>query len=702
MTTWPTPKNKRDLRAFLGLCSYYRKFIKSFADIAGPLYKLTEKQTVFAWTEQCNEAFDELKRRLTTAAVLAYPTALGRFTLDKDASERGIGAVLSQEQNGQEKVVAYFSRSLNRGERNYCVTRMELLAVVKATEKFHYYLYGQRFVVRTDHASLKWLFNFRRPEGQIARWLQKLQEYDFEIVHRTGRSHVNADAWSRRPCYESACKFCSALEGKDNENQPIREAGERSMLVNRTSRGATVSQDELLFQIWAKEELWTEQMKDPHIKSMFEWKISRRPKWQYVSAMSPVTKSYWAQWASIEMVDGILYRRWEDASGRDVKYLYLTPKAIQDDVLRNLQDSPTAGHFGVKKTLARVRQRFYWTRWSVENWCRKCEKCASRKGYPRQAKAPLKLYNVGAPMERIAIDVLGPLPRTESGNQYILIAQDYFTKWPEAFALPDQQALTVAEVLVNKFFTRFGIPMELHSDQGRNFESETFQEVCRLLGINKTRTTPYHPQSDGMVERFNKTIEYGLAMFVNAHHSGWDMHISHLLMAYRSAEHTATKISPSRMMLGREIKLPIDVWAGRPNDSGVPRNNPIYAQKLQKQMDEVHIFARDNLKISSGTTKQYYDTNTMETRYEDGTGVWLYNPQRRKGRSPKLSRNWDGPYVVVKQLNDVVVRIKKNRQAKPKVVHSNRLKPYKGEESFDWFVDTNLTGNIESYVKTSN
>ncbi len=191
--------------------------------------------------------------------------------------------------------------------------------------------------------------------------------------------------------------------------------------------------------------------------------------------------------------------------------------------------------------------------------------------------------------------------------------------------------------------------MELHSDQGRNFEFETFQDVCRLLGINKTRTIPYHPQSDGMVERFNKTIEDGLAMFVNAHHSDWDVHISLLLMAYRSAEHAATKVSPSRMMLGREIKLPIDMWVGRPDDSGVTRNIPIYAQKLQEQMDEVHIFARENLKISFGATKQFYDAKTMETRYGNGTGVWLYNPQRRKGRSPKLSRNWDGPYVVVKQ-----------------------------------------------------
>ena len=257
VTAWPVPENKRELRGFLGLCSYYRKFIKSFANIASPLYKLTEKEALFQWTEQCDEAFNKLKHDLTTAPVLAYPIAAGKFTLDTDASEKGIGAVLSQEQNGQEKIIAHFSRSLNRRERNYCVTRKELLAVVKATEKFHYYLYGQRFIVRTDHASLRWLFNFRRPEGQIARWLQKLQEYNFEVVHRSGKSHVNADALSRRPCYESACKFCAALESKDHENRTFSELEDGEILGNRTSRGATLNEDGRSFQVWTKEELRT-------------------------------------------------------------------------------------------------------------------------------------------------------------------------------------------------------------------------------------------------------------------------------------------------------------------------------------------------------------------------------------------------------------------------------------------------------------
>ena len=508
---WPTPKNKRELREFLGLCSYYRKFIKSFADIASPLHHLVEKETEFVWSEQCSEAFNELKRLLTSAPVLAYPIASGKYTLDTDASEGGIGAVLSQEQNGHQRVIAYFSRSLSRSERNYCVTRKELLAVVKAIEKFHCYLYGQRFVVRTDHASLRWLLNFRQPEGQVARWLQKLQEYDFEIVHRTGKSHVNADALSRRPCYDSACKFCSSLEEKDALHHSTCECG--------TVRNGN-NQNEPLLLTWTQEELRTLQMQDPDIRPIVEWKsVGKRPDWQDICAMNTATKSYWAQWDSIVMVNGILYRRWEGPYGKEERHLYLTPKAIYDDILRNLHDLPTSGHFGVKKTLARVRQRFYWAnlRWTVENWCRRCEKCASRKGYPRRVKAPLKLYNVGAPMERIAVDVLGPLPKSDAGNQYILIAQDYFTKWPEAFPIPDQRAVTVAEVLVSQFFTRFGTPVELHSDQGRNFESETFQEVCRLLGIHRTRTTTHHLQSDEMVERFNQTLENGLAMFANAH-----------------------------------------------------------------------------------------------------------------------------------------------------------------------------------------
>ena len=199
--SWPIPTSSREVQQFLGLANYYRRYIKGFAEVAKPLHKLTERNTTFKWSPECDNAFSTLCYKLTTTPVLAYPDFSKEFILDTDASNNAIGAVLSQiGSDGQEHVIAYGSRLLTKSERQYCVTRRELLAVVFFTKHFRPYLLGRRFILRTDHGSLQWLFNFKDPEGQVARWLEALQEMDFEIVHRKGRSHNNAHALSRIPC----------------------------------------------------------------------------------------------------------------------------------------------------------------------------------------------------------------------------------------------------------------------------------------------------------------------------------------------------------------------------------------------------------------------------------------------------------------------------------------------------------------------
>ena len=199
--SWPRPSSVSEGRTFLGLCSYYRRFIPRFVHIARPLHQLMEKGVTFQWTPETEEAFQSLKQALVKAPVLGYPQSDGKYWLDTDASNQAIGAVLSQLQDGEEKPLAYYSQALSRQERQYCVTRWELLAIVKAVRHFHPYLYGPHFTIRTDHAALKWLLSFCNPEGQIARWLQQLQEYDFVVEHRAGLKHSNADALSRRPCF---------------------------------------------------------------------------------------------------------------------------------------------------------------------------------------------------------------------------------------------------------------------------------------------------------------------------------------------------------------------------------------------------------------------------------------------------------------------------------------------------------------------
>ena len=185
----------------MGLASYYHRFVKNFAAIAKPLYQLTEKTARFTWTDKAQAAFEELRHHLVTAPTLTYPDYQQPFILDTDASDVGIGAILSQSQkDGSERVIAYASRTLSRPKRRYCVTRKELLAVVMFVQHFPPYLLGREFLLRTDHGSLTWLTNFKQPEGQLARWLECLQEFSFEIVHRSGKKHTNADALSRRPC----------------------------------------------------------------------------------------------------------------------------------------------------------------------------------------------------------------------------------------------------------------------------------------------------------------------------------------------------------------------------------------------------------------------------------------------------------------------------------------------------------------------
>jgi hypothetical protein len=208
---WPAPKDKHEVRSFLGLCTYYRRFISGFANIAKTLTKLTEQKKIFQWTPGAETAFQTLKGALCTAPVLAYPQPGERFIVDTDASNFGIGGVLSQVQDGQERVIAYYSQTLNKAEKNYCVTRRELLAIVRTLEHFHKYLYGQPFYLRIDHSALIWLMSFKNLEGQTARWIQRLQEYNFTSEHRQGRRHNNADALSRRPCQDE-CAHCHKVE----------------------------------------------------------------------------------------------------------------------------------------------------------------------------------------------------------------------------------------------------------------------------------------------------------------------------------------------------------------------------------------------------------------------------------------------------------------------------------------------------------
>jgi hypothetical protein len=382
---------------------------------------------------------------------------------------------------------------------------------------------------------------------------------------------------------------------------------------------------------------------------------------------------------SLKVENGLLKRAWESVDGKAVTMQLVLPKCRVKEVLQEIHGGTSGAHFGVNKTLGKIRERFYWVnaRHDIETWCRKCATCAASKGPRTRSRGLMKQYNVGAPFERIAFDIAGPFPVTDSGNKYIMVVIDYFSKWPEAYGLPNQEAVTVSRALIENWICRYGLPLKMHSDQGRNFESNVFQGVCELLGVRKTRTTPLHLQSDGMFERFNRTMEQHLSKVVDQHQRDWDRHLPLFLLAYRAAIHETTHQTPAKILFAHELRLPCDLSFGSP--ARVPKDVSSYVDELQEAMHSIHDLTRSHILVASDRMKTRYDLKANVAGFREGDLVWLFNRQRKKGRCPKLQPSWEGPFVILTRINDVVYRIQRHPRAKMKVVHLDRLAPYAGD-----------------------
>ena len=391
---------------------------------------------------------------------------------------------------------------------------------MRFTRQFRHYLLGRKFCLRTDRVSLVWLFRFKIPEGQLARVLEELSQFDFVVEHRAGKRHANTDGISRLnvdeggtcdcysaggdlrslPCYDTGCTYC--LKRHQQWEQFDTEVDYVVPLSTRVGemRSVGVEPDSLLPGVRSLDGTRLQQQRDPDLAQLFQWLDKGRPPKEEVSLGNPALRKYWLTWSQITVKKGLLYYRWDDPGAPD-RLCLMVPRSMQEDVLREHHDPPTAGHAKVERMLGLLQEHYHWygIRKSVEDYVRGCEKCALNK-HGNKRRAPLQTYHASMTMQRLHIDILGPFPLSTHGNRYILAVVDQFTNWTELFPLPDQTAETTARTLITEAVSRFGAPLSIHTDQGKDFESHLFSEVCRLLEVAKTRTTPYQPSSNSQVE----------------------------------------------------------------------------------------------------------------------------------------------------------------------------------------------------------
>lgn len=706
--SWKEPGNVREIRQYLGLCSYYRQYIEGFSHIAAPLTKLTKKNAKYVWSNDCQVAFDTLKQKLCSAPILAYPKPGLKYILDCDASDVGIGGVLSQVQNGKERVIAYASKRLTPQQEKYSVTRRELLAVIVFMDYFRHYLLGQRFLLRTDHGSLRWIFDFKDPKGQVARWLEVISQYDFDIEHRPGTKHLNADALSRKDFYQTRCEHtredsecprCLEIE-KDWEHFseeiddivdlgiPVNNCNEIIDLRSIVQKDRTIhnSQDmnsaekvldpeKTYLPCYTNANIESMQREDEDLIHLHTWVDNRElPSREEVASCSPTVRKYWLEAENLIRQNGVLYRKlWLTANKKSYRLQMLVPRILRQEIIRNNHDNITAGHFGRNKTALKIREKFYWYKLDedVKIYIHCCDRCNRFKRQKKKPRARQRKYQVGYPMDRVGIDIYGPLPQTERGHKYILVVGDYFTRYMEAYCLPDQQAETVAHTLVTEFIARYGTPLEIHSDQGRNFESDLFKKIMSLLSITKTRTVAYKPSGNGMIERFNGTLGKMIQKFVYNNKNSWDKYVSLLMAAYRSTPHPATGYTPNFLMFGHELNLPQDILYPYPRPEAPPDEHEYVAQ-LRDNMEDCYHVVREFLRASAERQKKNHDTRLAEHMYNVGDAVY-----KLTGMPKKLDPLYSGPYIITKVLSPAVYEIKGKK--KIYVTHHDRLKPFQSE-----------------------
>ena len=625
------PKDLKGIRSFIGLCNFFRTHIRNFATISAPLTKLTRKDS--GWTkgdlpEEAQKAFSRLKLCLTSDPVIDYPRRNRQYALIVDAatgtqtSEGGIGAILTQiDENKKFRVISYGSRQLKPHEANYSPFLLEMQAVVWGMEFYQEYLRGKEFIVYSDHKPLEKLNHLHTKTMNRLQLL--MLDYNFIIKYHKGE--------------EMPADFLSRSVINELSQQPFER------------------------------DLFTAQKLDPDVQMIA--KYLNQGKFDHL--LPQKKKAYWESVANrVFLDDGIMWLRIPDSTN-GVKNAIWLPKSFRHQIICAAHDNLLSGHESVTKTIERIQLSYTWPgmRKEIDYHIKSCTNCQFKKKATKDPNILKQLPQCNEPNQRIHVDLFGPLKSSPNGNKYILCMTDAFTKYAEVIALPNKEAITTAEAIFVHWICRFGVPVQIHSDGGKEFLNKVTEELYQLLQITGTHTSPAHPQCNAQVEIFNKTVAKYLSAYVNPSTLDWELYLPAMRFSYNTSYHSTTKTTPFQLTFGIKPRLP-----NLPNpETDRKRYGESFASE---RMELLQKWRQRALEISLNQReeqKYYHDRNASQHKFVIGQKV-LLTENMFLNKNRKIAHQFSGPFTII-EINDTNAKIK-TLKGKIKNFSVDRLKHF--------------------------
>lgn len=703
---YPRPFDKDSTKRFIAFCNYYRRFIPLFAEIAYPLNKLTRKRYDFQWTDECENAYQKLKTALHSPPILQYPDFSKPFILTTDAAKYAVGAILSQNFEGHDLPIAYASRGFTKAELNKPTIEKELSGIHFAIKHFRPYIYGTKFIVKTDHKPLTYLFSMKDPSSKLTRMRLELSEYDFEIQYIKGKDNVGADALSRldishfkdletknqtilRMTTRAMARQKENLQNQELQSTSNEEPNNDVKVYEAINNFEIRNTPRLYFKIINQErnelkiKIQVSVHKNKPVNATILIANDLSSLGMILSRLNIEVGNVGIEKLKLSRNDEIFklctINEFKEAGNNILKNVnVIIEQSIQtitdfDEKLRILKefhdDVINGGHVGQKRMYSKIRSKFFWKYMSkdIAQYVRNCHACKINKPTYKTREPLTRTLTPQKPFDIIIIDTIGPLQKSQYNNKYAVTIICDLSKYLVTVPIENKEAKTIAKAIFKNFILTYGNPKEIRTDMGTEYRNEILKELCSMLNISQKFTTPYRHESVGSIERNHRTLNEYLRSYITSDSDNWDEYLAYFTYCYNTTpSEIISNYSPFELVFNKQPYF---------NQNLTNKIDPIYnienyAKEAKYRLQIAYKRTRDCLEKYKNRNKENYDTKQNPLKLNIGDKVLITNEARHK-----LDPLYQGPFIV-KEVIEPNVTIINPKTLSELTIHKNRVRKY--------------------------